>query len=109
MFGNQQPQRNTGDLFKQIFLGKNTLSRLILINIGVFLGVNLINAILRLAKVYTPDQIPPLVEWLALPVDPAMILRHFWTIITYMFVISLNTCITVMFLTSMSDMSHALY
>lgn len=86
MFGNQQPRRNTGDLFKQIFLGKNTLSRLILINIGVFLGVNLINAILRLAKVYTPDQIPPLVEWLALPVDPAMIPTHFWTIITYMFV-----------------------
>jgi membrane associated rhomboid family serine protease len=85
MFGYQQPQRNTGDIFRQLFFGKNTLSRLILINTFVFLGVNLINVILRLSKVYAPNEISPLVYWLSVPVDLSLLIQRFWSIGTYMF------------------------
>lgn len=61
------------------------MSRLILINTLVFLGINLINVILRLSKVYTPDEISPLVYWLSVPVDLGLLAQRFWTIGTYMF------------------------
>lgn len=72
-------------MLRQVFLGKNNLSRLILINTAVFLGVNIINVILRLSKVYTPDQVSPLVLWLSVPVDLRLLAQRFWTLGTYMF------------------------
>jgi membrane associated rhomboid family serine protease len=85
MFGSSQTQRNTGDLIRELFFGKNILSRLILINTLVFLGVNLVNVILRLSKVYTPEDISPVVYWLSVPVDLGLLLQRFWSVGTYMF------------------------
>jgi membrane associated rhomboid family serine protease len=85
MFGSSQTQRNTGDVIKALFFGRNILSRLILINTIVFLAVNLINVILRLSRVYTPDEISPLVYWLSVPVDLGLLVQRFWSVGTYMF------------------------
>ncbi|MCB2209144.1 MAG: rhomboid family intramembrane serine protease [Bacteroidetes bacterium] len=88
MQGYQQPQRNTGEMLKQAFLGKNVLSRLMLINTVVFLTVSFINLFTYLlAAGETGNQIPLSIlgQYLALPSSFEALASKPWTIITYMF------------------------
>jgi len=66
---------------KQTFKSGNTLSRLIYVNLAVFVGFNLIYAILFLFN----NDAEILVEWLALPADGSVLISRPWTLITYMF------------------------
>jgi membrane associated rhomboid family serine protease len=88
MQGYHHPQRNTGELLKQAFLGKNVLSRLMLINTVVFLIVSFINLFTFLfAAGETGSQLPLSIlgQYLALPSSFAALASKPWTIITYMF------------------------
>jgi membrane associated rhomboid family serine protease len=68
------------------FLKRNkTFTRVILINIAVFLTVNIINVFLRLSKVYGPGELSPVIEWLSVPASLSSLIQKPWTIITYMF------------------------
>lgn len=84
MFGSNQPQRNTGELLKQIFLGKNILSRLILINTIVFIVVNIISLFTYLGS-GDSNVLSPLANFLALPADLSALASKPWTLFTYMF------------------------
>ncbi len=81
-YGNQN--QNTGDLLKKIFLGRNVLSRLILINSVVFLLVNMVGMLSHLLNL-SPDSVSPLARLLAVPADLNILLRKPWTLFTYMF------------------------
>ncbi|MEE4259254.1 MAG: rhomboid family intramembrane serine protease [Bacteroidales bacterium] len=88
MLGYHHPQRNTGELLKQAFLGKNVLSRLMLINTVVFLIVSFINLFTFLfAAGETGSQLPLSIlgQYFALPSSFAALASKPWTIITYMF------------------------
>ena len=85
MFEFNQPQRNTGEFFKQLFLGKNVLSRLILINTVIYLLVNIIGVITTLLGFSTTGEISPLTRILSLPAELGAIATKPWTILTYMF------------------------
>ena len=88
MQGYQQPQRNTGEMLKQVFLGENVLSRLILINTVVFLIVSIISLFSYLfASGQTVSGLPLSVlgQYLALPSSMEALATKPWTIITYMF------------------------
>jgi len=86
MFGFQQPRRNTAEIFKQIFLSRNVLSRLILINTLVFLLVTLINTIAWLFKIEKSSEVLSVVgHFLALPSSLAELATKPWTVFTYMF------------------------
>jgi len=84
MFGINQPQRNTGDLLKQIFLSKNILSRLILINTIVFVVVNVISLFTYLGS-SDSSALSPLANFLALPANLSALASKPWTLFTYMF------------------------
>ncbi|HXK81965.1 MAG TPA: rhomboid family intramembrane serine protease [Bacteroidales bacterium] len=66
---------------KKIFIKGSNLSRLIYVNLAVFVVVNLVYAILYLFN--GPAEV--LIEWLSLPADFNVLIRRPWTIITYMF------------------------
>lgn len=85
MFSYNQPQRNTGELLKQIFFGRNVLSRLILINTVIYLIVNIIGLFSSLFNLTDSNALNPLVKLLALPAELSAIGSKPWTIITYMF------------------------
>jgi membrane associated rhomboid family serine protease len=65
---------------KQTFKDGSVLTRLIYINLGVFLLVKLVGVLFFLA-----GQSSELVAWLSVPSDPGMLLKRFWTPVTYMF------------------------
>lgn len=65
---------------KQTFRHGSVLTRLIYVNLGVFLVVKVIGLFFYLAG--QPD---PLVAWLSVPSSLDMLLRQPWTPITYMF------------------------
>ncbi len=81
--------RNPLDEVKAFFKRKTILSRLILINLGVFIFVNLVSLFLWLFQVnsQTMEQfnISPLVYWLSVPADVNNLITRPWSIITYMF------------------------
>ena len=89
MNGYRQPQRNTGEMLKQAFLGNNILSRLILINTIVFLLVKMVGLISYLFAVgHTADNglsLSIFSQYLALPSSFETFVSRPWTIITYMF------------------------
>lgn len=85
MFQFNQPQRNTGEMLKQIFLGRNVLSRLILINTIVFIVVNLIGLFALLLNLTSSNALSPLANLLALPADLSTLASKPWTLFTYMF------------------------
>jgi membrane associated rhomboid family serine protease len=86
MFGFQQPQRNTGEILKQIFLSKSVLSRLMLINVSVFLLVGIINVFMFIFGVEViADPANPIVRFLALPSSLSALLTKPWTLFSYMF------------------------
>ncbi len=75
---------------KQFFGQKSALSNLILINVLVFLFINLVNLFLYL---FSLDQsfiqtsgVSRLVYWLSLPADLGALIFKPWTLISYMFV-----------------------
>lgn len=80
-------QRNPLDDIKNFFKQRNILSNLIIINIAVFLAVNILNLIFWLFQVdYSQYMgISPAVYWLAVPADPNSLISRPWTIFTYMF------------------------
>ncbi len=71
---------NIIDEIKESFREGSVLTRLIYINIGVFLLVRIINVFFFLS-----GQEFPLISWLAMPADIHQLLIRPWTIITYMF------------------------
>ncbi|MBT3173382.1 MAG: rhomboid family intramembrane serine protease [Lentimicrobiaceae bacterium] len=85
MFSNTQPRQNTGDFLKKLFLGKNILSRLILINTVIFLLVNIVGLFALLFNLSAASFISPLAKLLALPADLSLLASKPWTIFTYMF------------------------
>lgn len=68
------------DEIKDSFRRNNTLIRLIYVNLGVFLIVNVTLVIFLLFQKESP-----LLDWLALPTYPRKLLIRPWTFITYMF------------------------
>ncbi len=83
MFSNNRPQQNTGDFLKNLFLSNNVLSRLMLINVVVYVVVNIVGLFATLFNL-SPG-INPVVNFLALPADLAALVTKPWTIFTYMF------------------------
>jgi len=65
---------------KRTFKQGSALTRLIYINLGVFLLIKLLAVIFYLAGI--PFY---LVEWLSVPSNPEMLLQRFWTPVSYMF------------------------
>jgi membrane associated rhomboid family serine protease len=65
---------------KRTFKHGSALTRLIYINLGVFLLIKLLGVIFYLVGI--PFY---LVEWLSVPSNPEMLLHRFWTPVTYMF------------------------
>lgn len=64
---------NVADEFRQVFKSENTLIKVILINIIVFIAFNLISLFY------------PISTWFALPGDATDFIFRFWSLITYMF------------------------
>jgi membrane associated rhomboid family serine protease len=75
---------------RRFFEQKSALSNLILVNILVFLIINLVSLVFYLFSIdqgVAPiDGVYRLTYWLSLPADPANILLKPWTLITFMFV-----------------------
>ena len=65
---------------KRTFREGSVLTRLIYINLGVFLIIKLIGLLFFLVSQYSP-----LVVWLSVPSDLGMLIRQPWTPFTYMF------------------------
>jgi len=72
-----------GTQLKQTFSSGSVLTRLIFVNVAVFLIVNLIRIPFFLFE--ANDYAPAITEWLAVPSNPLLLLYKPWTIITYMF------------------------
>ncbi len=87
MYGyTQQPQGNTGEILRKIFLSKNILSRLILINTVVYLLVQIVNLFTWLvAPASISGGLSILGQFLALPSDLTQFIHMPWTLVTYMF------------------------
>ena len=69
------------DDLKSVFTGKgNGLMRIILVNVIVFLVINIFDALIKFN-----GSGPSLIYWLAIPGDLILSLKHGWTFITYMF------------------------
>lgn len=74
---------NLGDRLKQSFKTASTLTRLIYINLGVFVLIKIISVVFFLIN--RPDLDSTLIGYLALPAEPDVLLRRPWTILSYMF------------------------
>lgn len=86
-------QRKPGEYWiaiKQFFAQKSALSNLILINILVFLIINLISLFLYLFSIdqafAQTNGVSRFAFWLSLPADLSQLIYKPWTLITYMFV-----------------------
>lgn len=71
---------NLLDEIKESFREGSALTRLIYINLGVFLLVRIINVFYFLSGITFP-----FLDWLALPADFGMLASRPWTLLTYMF------------------------
>nr|WP_321406925.1 rhomboid family intramembrane serine protease [uncultured Carboxylicivirga sp.] len=71
------------DEIKQSYKQGGALTKLIYINIGVFVIIRLLQALFSLST-GTLDY--PLLQWVSVPSDPMELLFKPWTIVTYMFV-----------------------
>src|SRR5690554_4530093 len=70
------------DRLKTIYKGGNVLTRLIFINVSVFVVLKVIDVIFVLFNVYAIDMI----TFLGVPSHIPLLLKRIWTLITYMFV-----------------------
>jgi membrane associated rhomboid family serine protease len=71
------------DEIKDSFKNGNVLTRLIYINIGVFVALHIVIIFLYLFS--AQEKIINVIEYLAVPADLVTLLRRPWTIVTYMF------------------------
>ncbi|MCU4176295.1 rhomboid family intramembrane serine protease [Carboxylicivirga sp. N1Y90] len=71
------------DEIKQSYRQGGALTRLIYINVGVFIAVRLIQVFFSLS---TGSVDSPLLQWISVPSDPMELLFKPWTLLTYMFV-----------------------
>ncbi len=71
---------NLWDEIKESFKEGSALTRLIYINLAVFLLIRIVNVFYFLAGTEFP-----FLDWLALPADTGMLASRPWTLITYMF------------------------
>ncbi|MFH0762024.1 MAG: rhomboid family intramembrane serine protease [Bacteroidota bacterium] len=74
---------NPLDDLKRTFRQGSSLTRLILINIFVFLALKILGVVFFLFHQENLEQL--VLGYLALPADPMLILKKPWTIVTYMF------------------------
>jgi membrane associated rhomboid family serine protease len=85
----QNQYQNPLEDAKQFFRRKSILSRLIIINVGVFIIVNIINLFLMLFNVTNhPDGISGIsliAYYFAVPADLGSLVTRPWTLFTYMF------------------------
>lgn len=82
-----QYQRNPLEDIKIFFKQKSLLSKLILINIGIFLFVNIINLLFWLFQIEVNPEtgLSPIVEWFAVPSNLESLLGKPWSLLSYMF------------------------
>ncbi len=85
MFSTNQPQQNTGEFLKKLFLSRNVLSRLLLINLVIYLIVSIVGLFTSLFGFNDGNVLSPLARILALPADLGSLAFKPWTIVTYMF------------------------
>ncbi len=78
---------NTGNFLRDLFLGRNVLSRLILINTVVFVAINFISQLFWLMGLESTgsSDLSYIGRFLALPSNPDLLLSMPWTLFTYMF------------------------
>jgi membrane associated rhomboid family serine protease len=74
---------NIADEIKDSFRNGSSLTRLIYINVGVFLIIHIILVFLFLFS--SSEKIDIVLNWLAVPADPQTLLHRPWTVISYMF------------------------
>ncbi|WP_298615149.1 rhomboid family intramembrane serine protease [uncultured Odoribacter sp.] len=80
----RQSSGNIGDRLKKSFVKGNALTRLIYINIGIFLLVKIIHVLIILfGQKSGVDNI--ILENLGISANPSFLLTHPWTVFTYMF------------------------
>jgi len=68
---------------KQSFKEGNALNKLIYINVGIFLAVQIVRIVLFLSNSY--DKFPDFIAWLAVPSNLHTLGTRPWTLVTYMF------------------------
>lgn len=86
-YGNEQSSNFSGSIWNGIkvsFRKGSSLTRIIYINIGVFLALKIVNVILVLAGT-GEGFYDTLLEYTGVPADPEYLLYRPWTIFTYMF------------------------
>lgn len=71
------------DEIKESFRKGTTLHKLIYLNLGLFLAVQIVRIILFLSNAY--DLWPGFLNYLAVPADLEVLARRPWTLVTYMF------------------------
>lgn len=85
MQGFNKFQSNPVGFLKQVFLSRNIISRLLLVNTSIYIIIQLISTLSWLFTGENDSIVSPLVSWLALPSDLSMLVLKPWTIFTYMF------------------------
>ena len=85
MYGYYQQPQNRQEFFRNLFLGKNVLSRLILINTVIFLLTAVVHLFTWLFGIQGPNGLTVLGSFLALPSDLHKLVLMPWTVVTYMF------------------------
>ena len=71
------------DEIKASFRKGNTLHKLIYVNLGLFLTVQIVRMVLYLSNSY--DSFGTFLDYLAVPANLEVLARRPWTLITYMF------------------------
>jgi membrane associated rhomboid family serine protease len=74
---------NIADEIKDSFKNGTSLTRLIYINLGVFLALHI--AIIFLYLFSAQEQVNTILVWLAVPADLGTLLHRPWTVVSYMF------------------------
>jgi len=74
---------NIIDEIKESFKQGTTLHKLIYLNLGLFLAVQIVRIILLLSNF--PDHYDTFLRFLAIPSNPDVLIRRPWTLLTYMF------------------------
>lgn len=82
-FGNNFTEKSRKGI-KASFREGSSLTRLIYINCGIFLTINIIYIFFLLAGT-GKDFFPTILEWVGVPADPEYLLFRPWTLFTYMF------------------------
>lgn len=62
----------------------NTLQKLLVVNIAVFVLINILKAVMQLFM-FSMNDVVNLTDWLAVPASPGLLITRPWTLITYMF------------------------